>query len=71
MKSRNVAGAAIGLCFLAMTLGWTSSAAALEVGDRAPNFRLRSSQGGEISLDQFRGKQNVVLEFYVLDYSPT
>ena len=40
-------------------------AAALEVGDRAPDFTLRSTTGEKISLSQFRGKQNVLLEFFV------
>ncbi len=35
-------------------------------GDRAPEFRLPSSDGGEVSLADFRGKE-VVLYFYVKD----
>ena len=44
---------------------------AVEVGEKAPDFKLRSTQGGEISLNQYLGKKNVVLQFYVLDFSPT
>ena len=38
----------------------------LEVGDRAPDFRVASNTGKEISLKQFRGKK-VVLYFYPKD----
>jgi peroxiredoxin Q/BCP len=43
----------------------TGVAAALEVGDPAPDFTLPSTTGKKISLSQFRGKQNVLLEFFV------
>jgi cytochrome oxidase Cu insertion factor (SCO1/SenC/PrrC family) len=46
-------------------------AQAVEVGDKAPDFTLPSSKGDPISLNQFLGKKNVVLEFYVLDFTPT
>ncbi len=45
-------------------------AAALEVGDKAPDFTLPSTTGEKISLSQFRGKKVVLLEFYAADYSP-
>jgi cytochrome oxidase Cu insertion factor (SCO1/SenC/PrrC family) len=45
-------------------------AAALEVGDRAPDFALPSTTGEKISLSQFRGKKLVLLEFYGADFSP-
>jgi cytochrome oxidase Cu insertion factor (SCO1/SenC/PrrC family) len=45
-------------------------AAALEVGDKAPDFTLPSTTGEKISLSQFRGKKVVLLEFYGADYSP-
>ncbi len=46
------------------------SAAALEVGDKAPDFDLDSSQGGKLKLSSLKGK-NVLINFYVLDFSPT
>jgi peroxiredoxin Q/BCP len=46
-------------------------AAALEVGDKAPDFTLPSSMGAKLSLSQFRGKKLVLLEFYGADFSPT
>ena len=48
-----------------------TGAQAVEVGDQAPDFTLPSSKGDPISLRQFLGKKNVVIEFYVLDFTPT
>jgi peroxiredoxin len=45
--------------------------AALEVGDKAPDFELPSSQGGKLKLSSFQRKKNVLIEFYVLDFTPT
>jgi peroxiredoxin Q/BCP len=42
----------------------------LNVGDAAPDFRLSSTEGREISLKEFRGKKNVVLYFYPKDDTP-
>ena len=42
----------------------------LSVGDPAPDFRLPSTEGREISLKEFRGKKNVVLYFYPKDDTP-
>lgn len=41
----------------------------LNVGDQAPDFTLKSIGLTEFGLRQFRGK-NVVLLFYVLDWTP-
>jgi hypothetical protein len=43
---------------------------ALDVGDKAPEFTLPATTGEKISLNQFRGKKIVLLEFYGADYSP-
>ncbi len=43
---------------------------AVEVGDKAPDFTLKSTNGDKISLSQFRGKKHVLLEFYGADFSP-
>ena len=48
-----------------------SPARATEVGEPAPNFRLPSTFGSDISLSDFRGKKWVLLEFYGADFSPT
>jgi hypothetical protein len=43
---------------------------ALQVGDKAPDFELDSSRGGKLKLSSLKGK-NVLINFYVLDFSPT
>ncbi len=50
--------------------------AIIQVGAQAPDFELPSSElendkpGKKIKLSDFRGKKNVVLAFYPLDFSP-
>ncbi|MGA2665779.1 MAG: peroxiredoxin [Nitrososphaerales archaeon] len=39
----------------------------VSVGDAAPDFRLLSNAGREVSLSEFRDKKNVVLYFYPKD----
>jgi peroxiredoxin len=43
-----------------------------EVGEMAPEFELKSSLGKDkkVRLSDFRGKQNVVLAFYPLAWTP-
>ena len=55
---------AIGLFFAAV-----GCAGALEVGDKAPDFELDSTAGGKLKLSSLRGK-NVLINFYILDFSP-
>lgn len=55
-------------CLLVLLLPGIS--ASVEVGEKAPDFELPSTTGGKIRLSDFVGKKNVVLEFYVLDFSP-
>lgn len=43
---------------------------ALGVGDKAPDFELDSTKGGKLKLSSLKGK-NVLINFYVLDFSPT
>jgi hypothetical protein len=66
--SRNTLSA---LCLvLSMVFAAPRLAAALEVGDKAPDFELESTEGGKLKLSSLRGK-NVLINFYVLDFSPT
>jgi len=47
--------------------------AALKAGELAPDFELAGVLGDKrrtFKLSEYRGKQNVVLAFYVLDWSP-
>lgn len=41
----------------------------LNVGDKAPDFKLKSDEGADVSLKDFKGK-NVVLYFYPKDDTP-
>lgn len=43
---------------------------ALKPGDEAPDFELRSHRGGTVKLSAYRGKQNVVLAFHPLAFTP-
>jgi mycoredoxin-dependent peroxiredoxin len=43
---------------------------ALSVGATAPDFTLKDQSQKEVKLSEFRGKKNVVLIFYPLDWSP-
>jgi peroxiredoxin len=55
---------------IAVVVGASSVARALEVGDKAPDFELESSKGGKLKLSSLSGK-NVLINFYVLDFNPT
>lgn len=46
------------------------TALALGIGDKAPDFELDSTKGGKLKLSNLKGK-NVLINFYVLDFSPT
>ena len=52
-------------------LGFPGTAAALEVGDKAPDFDLPSTKGGNFKLSGLAGKKHLVIQFYVLDFTPT
>lgn len=51
-------------------LGPTVTATAVEIGQKAPDFELDSTKGGKLKLSSLLGK-NVLINFYVLDFSPT
>ncbi len=44
---------------------------ATAVGQAAPEFTLKDQNQQEVKLSDFRGKKNVVIVFYPLDWSPT
>ena len=44
--------------------------AEIKVGDAAPDLALKGIGGKEYALTEFKGKKNVVLLFYVLDWTP-
>ena len=68
MKRRSFIPAVV----LALSLaGLPGLASALEVGDKAPDFTLPSTKGGTFKLSDLAGKKNVIIQFYVLDFTPT
>ena len=46
------------------------SVAAIEVGEKAPDFELDSTKGGKLKLSGLRGR-NVLINFYRNDFDPT
>ena len=44
-------------------------AATLKVGDTAPDFVLTDTAGQKVKLSDFRGKNNVVLAFYIFAFT--
>lgn len=61
----------IGALVLAFLLAVPGMAAAVEVGEKAPDFDLPSTKAGKFKLSNMAGKKNVVIQFYVLDFTPT
>lgn len=58
-----------GLVVIAMVALSSIGAHALQVGEKAPLFEARSTQG-TIRLVDYLGKKNVVLAFYFADFRP-
>lgn len=58
-----------GLLFALLGIARVSSA--LDVGDKAPDFKLPSTNGVDIALSDFTGKKWVFLEFYAAAFVPT
>ena len=48
----------------------TKTTSILEIGQKAPNFKVKDELGKTISLSDFRGKKNVCLYFYPKDDTP-
>lgn len=54
----------LGLCLLAIFCASPLFAAELSVGDAAPDFELAASDGKTYRLDDFRGRQPVVIAWF-------
>ena len=69
----SVVRAACGLTAIMLTVLLTlpGEVTAVQVGDRAPDFKLPATTGGMLKLSDFRGKQMVLIEFYHADWGPT
>jgi peroxiredoxin Q/BCP len=47
-----------------MSVGMPADAAELKVGDKAPEFEMKGSDGKTYKLSQFKNKQAVVVAWY-------
>ena len=70
MAARYLRGLVLVGVALASVLAVPGVSLAVEVGEQAPDFALPSTTGETISLNQFRGKHMVLLEFYGADFFP-
>jgi hypothetical protein len=72
-KEKNVAGIKTVSRTLVLAFSFLLAAVllaqAVEVGQQAPDFELASTKGGKFRLSSLKGK-NVLINFYVLDFSP-
>ena len=41
----------------------------IQVGHEAPDFTLPATIGDKVTLSQYRGEKNVLLAFYILDFT--
>ena len=67
---RMFGGLLLGTALAVLAVG-AGPAAAVEVGEPAPEFTMPGTTGSDISLSDFRGKKWVLLEFYGADFAPT
>src|SRR5437016_13266247 len=54
-----------------LVIGSAASVAALQVGERAPEFTLPATTAEKYSLNQFQGKKHVVLFGFIGAFTPT
>jgi peroxiredoxin Q/BCP len=57
------------LCSVALAQQTPPPKTHLKVGDKAPDFTLRATDGKTYKLSDFKGKKNVVLAIYVLAFT--
>ena len=69
MKFKNLC--LVSVLYVVFALAMIPPVSGIEVGDKAPDFELPSTQGGKLKLSSFQGKKNVLIEFYVLDFTAT
>ena len=60
----------VGLLLVGL-LGTAGLSSALEVGEKAPDFKLPGTMWIDVSLSDFKGKKFVFLEFYGGAFVPT
>jgi hypothetical protein len=70
-STRNFQGLLFAGLLLVSSMVVATGARAVEVGDKAPDFTLPATTGLDVSLNDFRGKKWVFLEFYGAAFVPT
>ena len=63
-------GVVVAIILFALSMPPAEAAKTLKVGERAPDFRLTDQNGREVHLADFRGKNSVILAFYVKANTP-
>ena len=58
-----------GMLIPALRAADTPPPPAVKVGDMAPDFTLTDQNGNKVSLQDFRGKKNVALAFYIFAFT--
>lgn len=64
-------GAMLAAVAVMLLFGSPGPVAALEVGDRAPDFSLPATTQEKVSLAEFKGKKNIVLFGFIGAFTPT
>jgi cytochrome oxidase Cu insertion factor (SCO1/SenC/PrrC family) len=54
-----------------LVLGSAASVAAVQVGEKAPDFTLPATTAEKFSLNEFQGKKHVVLFGFIGAFTPT
>ena len=64
-------GAMLVAVAVVLLFGSPGPVAAVDVGDRAPDFSLPATTQEKVSLAEFKGKKNVVLFGFIGAFTPT
>ncbi len=67
---RTLLGISMGMIALLLASQSFAEETTLEAGDPAPDFHLVDAQGKEYNLEQFRGKQGVILAWFPRAFTP-
>jgi peroxiredoxin Q/BCP len=59
-----LAAAAVAFLFSVVTASPVEDKPAPKVGDKAPDFKLKGSDGKDYTLAQFKGKQAVIIAWF-------
>ena len=63
-------GVVVAILLFALTMPPPEAAKTLQVGDKAPDFTLTDQNGHEVKLADYRGKNSVILAFYIKANTP-